>query len=85
MKLFFIAAALSVAVSAPLYAQNSVPDPVFEDSRSKKLLNINNRIAVLEAERDCIKISKDDAELRKCKAEALLKRREMAVEQKQKK
>jgi len=85
MKNICIAAVLFFVASAPLYAQSSAPDPVFEDSRSKKLLNINNRIAVLEAERDCIKIAKDDAELKKCKAEALLKRREMAVEQKQKK
>ncbi len=85
MKHFFVAAAFCVALSAPLYAQNSAPDSVFEDGRSKKLLNINNRIAVLEAERDCIKIAKDDAELKKCKSEALLKRREMAVDQKQKK
>ncbi|MCE5312054.1 MAG: hypothetical protein LLF86_02760 [Nitrospiraceae bacterium] len=84
---FIITAALVFAVSAmPLYGQSTDSTSGLEENKAKKLHNINNRIAVLEAERDCIKLAKDEAELKKCKAESLNKRRDLAIDsQKQKK
>ncbi|MBN2654051.1 MAG: hypothetical protein JXR79_02935 [Nitrospirae bacterium] len=81
----FVAAALLLALSCSAYAQSSDKDAGFEDLKAKKLMNINSRIAVLEAERECIINSNSSQDINKCKNEAFQKRLDMVIEPKQQK
>lgn len=72
--------ALLLIFSCSVFAQGSELDIGFEDAKTKKIMNINARISVLEAERECIAQSKISQDMKKCKYDAFRKRVDLAIE-----